>query len=66
MSDAFDVRLKFTYLIEQLDATGASVDKAVTFFVKHEDHYEDLHSVILETLDKVDISPVQHHEPPVL
>jgi hypothetical protein len=51
--DAFEVRVYFTKQLASLNASTTSSMKAAQFAVKHKDVDEDLHSCILEQLEKV-------------
>lgn len=52
MADPFDIRMRFTSLIRQLNASVTSSTKAAQYALKHRDHSDDLHSCILEQLEK--------------
>lgn len=54
--DPFEVRMRFTSLLTHLTATVNAAVKAASFAVKHRDMDEDLHSCILEALEKVRLS----------
>ncbi|KAI9762207.1 MAG: delta 1-pyrroline-5-carboxylate reductase [Chaenotheca gracillima] len=52
MADPFDVRLRFTTQLQHLNASVASSQKAAHFALKYRDMDEDLHSCILEQLER--------------
>ncbi|KAK4202653.1 CTD kinase subunit gamma CTK3-domain-containing protein [Triangularia verruculosa] len=52
MADAFEVRLRFTNQLRQLNASVTSAQKAAQYALKHREMGEDLHSCILEQLEK--------------
>jgi len=56
MADPFEVRMKFTHQLQHLNASVNSAQKAAVYALRHQDMDEDLHSCILEQLEKV----VQH------
>lgn len=51
--DGFEVRLRFSSLLQHLNASVASASKAAQYALKHKSQDEDLHSVILEQLEQV-------------
>ena len=53
MTDPFDVRVRFTAQLEHLNASVTSSQKAAHYALKYREHDEDLHSCILEQLEKV-------------
>lgn len=53
MADPFEVRMRFTNQLRQLNASVMSAQKAAQFALKHHEMGEDLHSCILEQLEKV-------------
>jgi len=54
MADPFEVRMKFTHQLQHLNASVNSAQKAALYAIRHQDMDEDLHSCILEQLEKVD------------
>ena len=55
--DAFDIRMKFNGLLTHLNASVTSANKAAQFALKHKAQGEDLHNVILESLEQVSFPP---------
>lgn len=53
MADPFEVRMRFTSLLQHLNASVTSAQKAAAYALKYRDMDEDLHSCILEQLEKV-------------
>ena len=53
MADPFEVRMRFTSQLQHLNASVNSSQKAASFVLKHRDLDEDLHSCILEQLERV-------------
>ena len=53
MADPFEVRMRFTTQLQHLSASVTSSQKAAHYALKHRDMDEDLHSCILEQLEKV-------------
>jgi hypothetical protein len=53
MADPFEVRMRFTNQLRQLNASVTSAQKAAQYALKHKDMAEDLHSCILEQLERV-------------
>lgn len=51
--DPFEVRMRFTQQLQHLSASVTSSKKAAQYALKHRDLDEDLHSCILEQLEKV-------------
>lgn len=51
--DPFEVRIRFTGLLQHLNASLTSANKASQYALKYRDMDEDLHSCILEQLEKV-------------
>lgn len=62
MADPFEVRMRFTSQLQHLNASVASAQKAAQYALKYKDMDEDLHSCILEQLERVSksILPVQN------
>ncbi|RJE21374.1 hypothetical protein PHISCL_06278 [Aspergillus sclerotialis] len=52
MADPFEVRMRFTTQLQNLSASVASSQKAAHYALKYRDMDEDLHSCILEQLEK--------------
>ena len=53
MADPFEVRMRFTAQLQHLNASVTSAQKAAQYALKYRDMDEDLHSCILEQLDRV-------------
>lgn len=53
MADPFEVRMRFTNQLRQLNASVNSAQKAAQYAIKYRDMAEDLHSCILEQLERV-------------
>jgi hypothetical protein len=53
MADPFEVRMRFTNQLRQLNASVTSAQKAAQYALKYRDMAEDLHSCILEQLERV-------------
>ncbi|KAI9053213.1 hypothetical protein LZ554_002180 [Drepanopeziza brunnea f. sp. 'monogermtubi'] len=54
--DPFDVRIRFTGLLSSMTASVTSSTKAAQYALKHRDLDEDLHSCILEQLERTNNS----------
>ncbi|KAK0748754.1 CTD kinase subunit gamma CTK3-domain-containing protein [Apiosordaria backusii] len=52
MADPFEVRMRFTNQLRQLNASVTSAQKAAQYALKYREMGEDLHSCILEQLEK--------------
>ncbi|KAF3482734.1 uncharacterized protein GIQ15_02058 [Arthroderma uncinatum] len=52
MADPFEVRMRFTTQLQHLSASFTSSQKAANYVLKHRDMGEDLHSCILEQLER--------------
>ncbi|MCJ1352687.1 MAG: hypothetical protein MMC33_002671 [Icmadophila ericetorum] len=52
MADPFEVRMRFTSQLQHLNASVTSSQKAAHYALKYRDMDEDLHSCILEQLEK--------------
>ncbi|KAJ9607213.1 hypothetical protein H2200_008285 [Cladophialophora chaetospira] len=52
MADPFEVRMRFTNLLSHLSASAAASIKTAHYALKHRDMDEDLHSCILENLER--------------
>ena len=60
MADPFEVRMRFTSQLQHLNASVNSSQKAAHYALKYKDMDEDLHSCILEQLERVcSLSPTQ-------
>lgn len=55
MADPFEVRMRFTAQLQHLNATANSSQKAAHYALKYRDMDEDLHSCILEQLERVSL-----------
>lgn len=55
MADPFEVRMRFTSQLVHLNASVNSAQKAAHYAIKYHDMDEDLHSCILEQLEKVSL-----------
>ena len=53
MADPFEVRVRFTLMLQHLNASVNSAQKAAQYALKYKDMDEDLHSCILEQLESV-------------
>ena len=53
MADPFEVRIKFTNHLQHLNASVTSAQKAAGYAIRHRDMDEDLHSCILEQVERV-------------
>jgi hypothetical protein len=51
--DPFEVRVRFTQHLQHLNASVTSANKAAQYAIKYRDMDEDLHSCILEQLERV-------------
>jgi len=54
--DPFEVRIRFTQHLQHLNASVTSANKAAQYALKYRDMDEDLHSCILEQLERVCLS----------
>ncbi|KAI6820628.1 hypothetical protein KC340_g13159 [Hortaea werneckii] len=52
MADPFEVRMRFTSLLHHLNASTNSAVKAAHYALKHAEYADDLHSCILEQLER--------------
>lgn len=57
MADPFEVRMRFSSQLQHLNASVTSAQKAASYALKYKDMDEDLHSCILEQLERVCHSP---------
>lgn len=55
MADPFEVRMRFSSQLQHLNASVASAQKAAQYALKYRDMDEDLHSCILEQLERVSV-----------
>lgn len=53
MADPFEVRMRFTSQLQHLNASVSSAQKAAQYAIKYKDMDEDLHSCILEQVERV-------------
>jgi CTD kinase subunit gamma CTK3 len=51
--DPFEVRVRFTALLANLNASVTSATKTAQYAIKYRDMDEDLHSCIIEQLERV-------------
>lgn len=58
MVDPFEVRMRFTAQLQHLSASVTSSQKAAHYALKYRDLDEDLHSCILEQLERVGFTPL--------
>ncbi|KAI0458370.1 CTD kinase subunit gamma CTK3-domain-containing protein [Xylaria acuta] len=56
MADPFEVRMRFSAQLEHLNASTTSAQKAAQYALKYKDMDEDLHSCILEQLEKTNMN----------
>ena len=54
--DPFEVRIRFTSMLQSLNASVTSANKTAQYALKYRDMDEDLHSCILEQLERVCMS----------
>lgn len=57
MADPFEVRMRFSSQLQHLNASVTSAQKAAQYALKYKDMSEDLHSCILEQLERVSLLP---------
>jgi len=57
MSDPFEARMRFTGMLQGLNATTAAAHKAALYALKFKDYDEDFQSCILEQLGRVGCCP---------
>lgn len=57
MADPFEVRMRFTNQLQHLNASVTSAQKAANYALKYREMDEDLHSCILEQLERVGGTP---------
>lgn len=67
MADPFEVRMRFTNQLQHLNASVTSSQKAAQYALKYRDMDEDLHSCILEQVEKVKppIPPIHPQDPAI-
>lgn len=53
MADPFEVRMRFSLQLQHLNASVNSAQKAAQYALKFKDMDEDLHSCILEQVERV-------------
>ena len=53
MADPFEVRMRFSSQLQHLNASINSAHKASQYAIKYKDMAEDLHSCILEQVERV-------------
>lgn len=53
MADPFEVRMRFSSQLQHLNASVTSAQKAAQYALKYKDMDEDLHSCILEQVERV-------------
>lgn len=56
MTDPFEVRMRFTNQLSHLSASALSSQRAASYALKYRDLDEDLHSCILESLERVTLN----------
>lgn len=56
MADPFEVRMRFTGQLQHLNASVTSAQKAANYALRYRDNDMDLHSCIIEQLEKVTIN----------
>ncbi|KAI9166727.1 CTD kinase subunit gamma [Paramyrothecium foliicola] len=56
MADPFEVRMRFTSQLQHLNASVSSAQKAAQYALKYKDMDEDLHSCILEQIEKTNMN----------
>jgi CTD kinase subunit gamma len=54
--DPFEVRVRFSQHLQHLNASVTSANKAAQYAIKYRDMDEDLHSCILEQLERVGLN----------
>ncbi|OTB17696.1 hypothetical protein K445DRAFT_56290 [Daldinia sp. EC12] len=55
-ADPFDIRIRFSAQLQHLNASTTAAQKAAQFALKYKDMEEDLHSCILEQLEKTSMN----------
>ncbi|POS81426.1 hypothetical protein DHEL01_v200158 [Diaporthe helianthi] len=56
MADPFEVRMKFSHQLQHLNASVTSAQKAAQYALRHRDMDEDLHSCILEQIERTNMN----------
>ncbi|USW51827.1 Putative CID domain, CTD kinase subunit gamma Ctk3 [Septoria linicola] len=56
MADPFEVRMRFTSQLQHLSASSSSATKAANYALRHSEYADDLHSCILEQLERNNIN----------
>ncbi|KAH7328504.1 CTD kinase subunit gamma CTK3-domain-containing protein [Stachybotrys elegans] len=56
MADPFEVRMRFTSQLQHLNASVTSAQKAAQYALKYKDMDEDLHSCILEQIERTNMN----------
>lgn len=59
MADPFEVRMKFSHQLQHLNASVTSAQKAAQYALRYKDMDEDLHSCILEQIERVCLLPLE-------
>ena len=57
-ADPFEVRMRFSSQLQHLNASVTSAQKAAQYAIKYKDMDEDLHSCIIEQIEKVSVVPM--------
>lgn len=57
MADPFEVRMRFTSQLQALNASVNSAQKAAQYALRYKEMDEDLHSCILEQVERVSFLP---------
>lgn len=55
MADPFEVRMRFTSQLQGLNASVNSAQKAAQYALRYKEMDEDLHSCILEQVERVSL-----------
>ena len=56
--DPFEVRMRFSSQLQHLNASVTSAQKAAQYAIKYKDMDEDLHSCIIEQIEKVSVASI--------
>ncbi|OAR02263.1 hypothetical protein LLEC1_03536 [Akanthomyces lecanii] len=56
MADPFEVRMRFSSQLQHLNASVASAQKAAQYALKYREWHEDLHSCILEQVERTNMN----------
>ncbi|KAJ4145345.1 hypothetical protein LMH87_004198 [Akanthomyces muscarius] len=56
MADPFEVRMRFSSQLQHLNASVASAQKAAQYALKYKEWHEDLHSCILEQVERTNMN----------